>query len=79
MTLPLIGRFNASATDCRMYPTFRPDRALRTGIPTDWNAWVDRLQEASQKEADLCRGFLMHFGSGTISSTPTEEGSPTMG
>jgi glucuronate isomerase len=41
-----------------MYPTFRPDRALRTANPTDWNNWVDRLQEASQKEAGSLQGFL---------------------
>jgi glucuronate isomerase len=50
--------FNASATDCRMFPTFRPDRALRIGNPADWNTWVDRLQEASQKEAGSLQGFL---------------------
>ena len=32
---------NASATEFRMYPTFRPDKALRISIPDAWNAWVD--------------------------------------
>src|ERR1700690_3530957 len=41
---------NSSATEFRMYPTFRPDKALRIGAPDAWNAWVTRLQEASKRE-----------------------------
>ncbi len=49
---------NTSATELRMYPTFRPDKALRIGIPDTWNAWVNRLQEASQKEIPSLNDFL---------------------
>jgi glucuronate isomerase len=49
---------NSSATEFRMYPTFRPDKALRIGIPDAWNAWVGRLQEASQKEVSSFNDFL---------------------
>jgi glucuronate isomerase len=49
---------NASAREFRMYPTFRPDKALRIGTPDAWNAWVNRLQEASQKEVASFNGFL---------------------
>jgi glucuronate isomerase len=31
----------------RMYPTFRPDRALRVDIPQEYNAWLDSLAAAS--------------------------------
>ncbi len=31
----------------RMYPTFRPDRALRVDSPVEYNAWVDALEGAS--------------------------------
>ncbi len=50
--------FNASATGCRMYPTFRPDRALRIGIPNDWNAWIRRLEESSKREVTYLQDFL---------------------
>jgi glucuronate isomerase len=50
--------FNASAAQCRMYPTFRPDRALRIGTPDVWNAWVGRLQEASKREVASLGDFL---------------------
>jgi glucuronate isomerase len=33
--------------ETRVYPTFRPDRALATDDPRAWNAWVDRLEAAS--------------------------------
>jgi glucuronate isomerase len=49
---------NTSVADIRMYPTFRPDRALRIGVPETWNAWVDRLQKASKKEVSSLNDFL---------------------
>jgi glucuronate isomerase len=49
---------NASAREFRMYPTFRPDKALRIAIPDAWNAWVNRLQEASKKEVSSFSDFL---------------------
>lgn len=33
----------ASDFGTRVYPTFRPDNAMRTGDPKAFNAWVDRL------------------------------------
>lgn len=41
-----------------MYPTFRPDQALRVGIPDGWNAWVNRLEAASQSEIASLADFL---------------------
>jgi glucuronate isomerase len=49
---------NASSAEIRMYPTFRPDRALRVGVPKAWNAWISRLQEASQREVSSLSDFL---------------------
>jgi glucuronate isomerase len=49
---------NDSATEFRMYPTFRPDHALRIGVPGTWNAWVNRLQAASKKEVSSFNDFL---------------------
>jgi glucuronate isomerase len=31
----------------RVYPTWRPDRALAVGDPESWNAWVNRLEETA--------------------------------
>jgi len=31
----------------RVYPTFRPDKALQIQQPTAFNAWVDRLEQAA--------------------------------
>ena len=32
-----------------VYPTFRPDKAYAVDDPAAWNAWVARLEEASQR------------------------------
>jgi glucuronate isomerase len=50
--------FNTSATECRMYPTFRPDQALRIGVPESWNAWVNRLAAASERDVASLGDFL---------------------
>ncbi len=49
---------NSSGAGFRMYPTFRPDKALRVGSTGPWNAWIGRLQEASQKEVASFNDFL---------------------
>jgi len=33
--------------DTRVYPTWRPDRALAVDAPSAWNAWVDGLERAA--------------------------------
>jgi glucuronate isomerase len=35
------------APDTRVYPTWRPDRALATDDVVSWNAWVESLERAS--------------------------------
>jgi glucuronate isomerase len=49
---------NASAPEIRIYPTFRPDKGLRIGVPETWNVWVNRLQTASNKEVSTFNDFL---------------------
>ena len=49
---------NSSGAEFRMYPTFRPDKALRVGAAGPWNAWVTRLQEASKREVASFNDFL---------------------
>lgn len=40
-------RIAASGFETRVYPTFRPDRALETQDPAAFNTWVDRLEQAA--------------------------------
>jgi glucuronate isomerase len=47
-----------SAGDLRMYPTFRPDRALQVDAPEKFNAWVSRLEEASDTNISSLPTFL---------------------
>ncbi|MFN3649766.1 MAG: glucuronate isomerase [Armatimonadota bacterium] len=41
-----------SDLDTRVYPAFRPDKALQVHQPELFNAWVDRLAAASDTEID---------------------------
>lgn len=42
----------------RMYPTFRPDRALGVDQPGNFNPWVDKLEEVSGVDCGTFAGFL---------------------
>jgi glucuronate isomerase len=42
----------------RVYPTWRPDRALEVGDSTAWNAWVRRLEAASNRNVVSLKTFL---------------------
>jgi glucuronate isomerase len=42
----------------RVYPTFRPDRALEVNAPDRFNAWVDRLEQASNTDIRSLSEFL---------------------
>ncbi|HXC42058.1 MAG TPA: glucuronate isomerase [Candidatus Dormibacteraeota bacterium] len=46
--------------DCkfRMYPTFRPDRALRVSEPDSFNPWVESLQATSNTAISDLASFL---------------------
>lgn len=39
-----------SGLPTRVYPAFRPDKALAVNQPEAWNAWIDRLGEVSGSE-----------------------------
>jgi glucuronate isomerase len=47
-----------SAPGFRMYPTFRPDVALQVYQPQVFNAWIDRLERASNVGVSSLRDFL---------------------
>ena len=40
-------RVNSSDADLRIYPTFRPDKALSVNEPELFNCWLDRLEQAT--------------------------------
>ena len=39
-----------SKSDVRIYPTFRPDRALQVDAPEKFNAWISRLEQSTNME-----------------------------
>jgi glucuronate isomerase len=49
---------NASQSEFRVYPAFRPDRALRVEVPDEFNIWVTRLESASNLEISSLGNFL---------------------
>lgn len=49
---------NSAELGFRVYPTFRPDAALRVDAPEKFNAWVDQLEQASNVEIRSLAGFL---------------------
>jgi len=48
----------ASGAECRVYPTFRPDNALLVHLPEVFNEWVNRLEQASNRQISSFSSFL---------------------
>ena len=48
----------ASEPALRVYPTFRPDQAMQVDTPGEFNAWVARLEAASNVAVSSLRDFL---------------------
>jgi glucuronate isomerase len=51
-------RMASLALETRMYPTFRPDKALNVHLPDAFNPWVDRLSAASDTHVAGYSDFL---------------------
>ncbi len=49
---------NRGQQDFRVYPTFRPDRALQVLEPVKFNAWVELLQKASNVDINSFPALL---------------------
>ncbi|MDF2376804.1 MAG: glucuronate isomerase [Verrucomicrobiales bacterium] len=49
---------NDPTIDCRVYPTFRPDPALRVDDADHFNAYADKLAEVSGGDCETFSGFL---------------------
>jgi glucuronate isomerase len=48
----------ASDLPVRVYPTFRPDRALVVNSPEDFNSWLDRLEAVANCQITRLMDFL---------------------
>ena len=44
--------------DTRVYPTWRPDKALAVADPVAWNAWIDRLSQTAKTSISNWAGLL---------------------
>jgi glucuronate isomerase len=49
---------NSSEPYLRIYPTFRPDKALQVDKPEQFNAWVQRLESTSNTQISSFATFL---------------------
>jgi glucuronate isomerase len=48
----------SSGLPTRIYPAFRPDRALAIDQPVEWHAWRRRLEKVSGADTSTFEGFL---------------------
>ena len=48
----------AAEREFRVYPTFRPDAALRVDSPAEFRSWIARLEAASDKSISTLQHFL---------------------
>ena len=51
-------RIADSDFDIRVYPTFRPDRALRVRDPQAFNSWIERLGASANVDVTTFKSFL---------------------
>jgi glucuronate isomerase len=51
-------KINASSLSFRVYPTFRPDKALQVHEPEKFNSWIKRLGQASNTDINSFAAFL---------------------
>jgi glucuronate isomerase len=51
-------RIRGSGLKTRVYPTFRPDKALGVGVPAAFNPWVERLSGAAHATIHSFDDFL---------------------
>ena len=49
---------SASEKHFRVFPTFRPDKAFTVDLPNEFNAWLERLQAASNVDISSFDDFL---------------------
>jgi glucuronate isomerase len=47
-----------SSFSCRVLPTWRPDKAMAVECPEDWNAYIEKLENASQLDITHFSDFI---------------------
>src|SRR5262249_36210015 len=57
-TLEFHAQIRNSTLRTRVYPTYRPDKALTVGDPRVFNPWTDKLSEVSGVDCSSFSGFL---------------------
>ncbi|WP_269522862.1 glucuronate isomerase [Coraliomargarita parva] len=57
-TLEHHAAFNASGNRTKMFPTYRPDKAMITTNVKGWNEWTDQLANVSGKSLDSAADFI---------------------
>ena len=57
-TLEHHSEFNASGHQTKMFPTFRPDKAMITTNLQAWNTWTDQLADVSGKSLSTAADFI---------------------
>ena len=48
----------ASDLETKVYPAFRPDKALTVNQPDTFNAWIERLEQAADQEISSFQHFM---------------------
>jgi len=66
----------ASSLETKVFPAFRPDKALNVHLPEMFNAWVARLEAASNSSIGSWPIFWTRSAGGTISFTRWAGASP---
>jgi glucuronate isomerase len=51
-------KISKSDSETRVFPTFRPDKALRTADPSGFNEWTDKLAASANVDVVHLRDFL---------------------
>ncbi len=51
-------KFKSQGRPCRLYPAFRPDKALLVGQPELFHSWREKLAAASNADTSTFPGFL---------------------
>ena len=57
-SLPHHQAIAASDLETKVYPAFRPDKALTVNQPDTFNAWIERLEQAADQEISSFQHFM---------------------
>ena len=72
-------RIASHSAGIRVFPGFRPDKALRTEDPAAFNDWVDKLAAVCNLDVTRLPVFFRRSANATTTSTSTDAASPITG